>query len=261
MLDKDFIFNGRSNRDFGAICCYLSKGIEDTFAATGETDLVYEGAYNGSVNHIIGNNYSKPLQFTLILIHEKNQSFTTKENEEIIKWLCNPIDYRLFSIEDELYHNINYFVKFINPLHCYYNGFNALSFTAICQHPYGLSNKITKKFSTTKFTINNCSDETEQYLYPELVEIRIKTPLSSLSITNTNDIEHSTCIFTDLKAGEIITMDSLNRILCSTDTSKNPIIKFNKNWIRMVFGKNTFVLSNDVDIKFIYREIRKVGIG
>ena len=261
MLDKDFIFNGKSNRDFGAICCYFDKGAENNFAVTGKTELNYESTYNGSINKIISNNYSEPLKFSIGLIHEQNLTFTPKENEEIVKWLCNPIDYKHFKVDDELYDDINYFVKFTEPQHYYYNGFNGLMFNAVCQHPYGLSNEIIKKFSTSEFTINNRSDETEQYLYPELIEIKVKSPLSTLTITNTSDIAHNECVFNNLKNGEVITMNCLERIISSTDTSENIITKFNKNWIRMVHGKNVFTINGNVDIKFTYREVRKVGIN
>ena len=128
-----------------------------------------------------------------------------------------------------------------------------------CDSFYGYSNEFNiqiNAIANTPFYIFNNTDDVTNYVMP-LTTITTKTN-GTFTIKNVSDNNWSS-EFSNLKANEILSVDSKNNILSSNIVHECLLNDFNLHWIRLVPDKNSFITNADATITFQYRVPRKVG--
>lgn len=129
-----------------------------------------------------------------------------------------------------------------------------------CDSQFAWSNEFNYTFnalSTSNIILFNNSDNLYDYLLPK-VTIKSNSDISNLSIINLLD-NNWTSTLKSLSANEIVTMDSNNSTLISSNKDRIISNDFNMHFIRLIPGKNEFQVSHDINITFTYRVPRKVG--
>lgn len=129
-----------------------------------------------------------------------------------------------------------------------------------CDSQFAWSNDFHYMFNaspSSNVILFNNSDDLYNYLLPT-VTIKANSNISNLSIINTLDNNWNST-FKSISAGEIITMDSQHNILTSSNINRVISNDFNMHFIRLVPGKNEFVVNSDIQISFTYKVPRKVG--
>lgn len=265
---SSFTFNGKSSETFGIVSAdFDNSGLED-FSAGTQTEFETESNYDGSKWYSVSNKYNEPLEMELQLIKNpcsnEYKYFTRNEVRAILSWLCSPYDYQPFKIDNKFFYGMNFQAKFINPQYkvigekvC------GLQITVKMEHPFALSDdiKYKKTFNGSgTMTLFNHSDEFDKCLYPQKVII---TALSNGKISihnNNNENKYISTEFTNCVTNEVITMNSDERMLSSTNTSTPITERFSKNWIRLSPNENIFTVTGNCTIEFIYNEIRRIGV-
>lgn len=107
------------------------------------------------------------------------------------------------------------------------------------------------------FYIYNNTDDLGNYIYP-YVSIHSSFAAESLTITNMSD--NWNCEIKNVKANELITIDSKHQIIASNIAHENILNDFNLGWIRLIPDKNVYVSNSDISITMKFRVPRKVGI-
>lgn len=264
-MKGNFVFDGKTSEEFGIMACYFSS-ISDEYDAGLKTELDTVTNLDGSETFIINNNYKESITFTLEISKNPCSSnkmiFTKDELRAIVSWLCNPVKYCEFQINEEFYSDETFYVIMTNPKYKIINGeVYGLSLTVNCNHPYGLSAWNTHKHTINgsgTFMIRNYSDESNKSLYPESIEIHVSSACD-ITIRNDRESEYYFTKFTGCNSGEVITMNSSHKTI-STTSSSGIMSRFNKNWIRLAYGINNFSVTGDCTIIIRFREVRKVGV-
>lgn len=136
-----------------------------------------------------------------------------------------------------------------------------ITFGMECDSIYGWSEEIDTKYTVEtnqSFYLYNGSDDLYNYLYP-WVKV---TPSSTgdLKITNKTDNNWATTI-ESVTNGEILTLDSKNKILTTSGSRKKILNYFNCKWIRLVPGKNEYQSNLPGTVEFKFREPRKAAFA
>lgn len=109
--------------------------------------------------------------------------------------------------------------------------------------------------ANTKFYVYCNSDDLHDYTRP-VIKI---TAGSAGNLTLTNNSDSWNMIMNNMRAGEILTVDSKNELLSSSRTRTYILNDFNMHWPRLLPGKNEYVCSMNANITFTCRAARKVG--
>lgn len=107
------------------------------------------------------------------------------------------------------------------------------------------------------FRIYNNTDDLYNYVLP----ITTVTPTSSGEISIINNTENWETKISNVSATEVLTMDSKNELLSSSQAHSSLLNDFNLHYIRLVPGRNEFVINQDAAVQFKYRVPRKAGFA
>ena len=193
---------------------------------------------------------------------------TALDRDLISAWLFGRNEYKkLYILQDDL--NGAYFNCFLkNPIPLYVGNINyAFQCTVVCDSPFAygyekvISGSYTSSLTSTYIDVYNNSSE-DDYLYPE-ISFQMNDGGTSFSLTNTSDSDRlfafGTSSGSPLLTNEEIYVDNDLQIINSS-TGLLRVSHFNKNWLRLIPGKNIFFLNSRLswfEIKF--RERFKVG--
>ena len=140
-------------------------------------------------------------------------------------------------------------------------GFTA---TVVCDSPFAYEWEKDINYTYTSPTVNsnvlfyNSSDDNEAYIYPKFI-ITMNNFGGFVSITNSDD-SGRVFSFTGLSPSEIITMNNDLQTI-SSSTGLRRLSNFNKNFMRLVPGKNNLnIQGNIANIKMTTQFLaKKIG--
>ena len=232
--------------------------------------LVYEEKY---LPTLINNTLIFPMGSTPSVDHgtlQMNDTYYLSSNNvrSINSWLMSPQVPRLFKIIGGEYfsENIEFFVTFTEVTTEHTSSPYEMSFTAVCDAPYGYTPEITYNITssstiTRTCVINNTSDCYEDYIYP-LIKISPKSH-GTITIQNVTD-NNGTMKISALKDDDFYIdcqhlkiYDITNSIISFEDLGVKDID--NIYWLRLAYGENELRFTGDATFELIYREPRKVG--
>jgi len=255
----NFIFDGKSLYDFGYIICEFDK----------ETNIVTPAKITYTTVKIPGtdrrrfvcSSYDNVLVFEFSIVkfncQDKIEDIDQFEDSFIRRWLVREDGYKDLVFEQEDFDGIH-FSAYINIVpHMIAGKIRGYDLTVTTDNQYGYSDWIENRFELTPSSPYSfyASSDRAGYFYP-VWEI---TPVQSgnLSIKILEDTNQTNTVFSSVKKGETIIIDSENCIIKGTDPD-------NFNWVfpRIVqdydYNFNTITTTLPCNIKVKYRLIRKV---
>ena len=197
-----FIYNGKSTKNAINSSELILASFDSVDSVTGMTRDAVSG--ESTIAHPIANEYGTTysnLEIEYGLIKKNKKPFTEAEQQIIETWLTSPKisqDIQIYDCENNI--TDIYCGKFTEtewkPMS---GGFAGLTFKFTCNSAYG-----KKKFSQTysingskiNITINNLTDELEEYVYPVLDIYQTSTTNANITIKNKTDNNNSMSFLT-----------------------------------------------------------------
>lgn len=259
MFAKDFVFDGQKASDYDLIICSFDGELQA--ASGGEAEYNVVKPPDSDTYSFYGAQYNSVLEWSFSIMKnpcnfEDEDLFLSKhEQRQIIKWLQRRDNYHWFSfIEEDDEEEICYKVT-INMVPHQING-KTIGFDLIvtANSRFGFSPLIKRKAIINKNSslILYVDTDTNNYILPV---VTISSSTGELRIKNTSDYSAKDLKIT-VDGNQKIRMDAENEIVTGlTDPNY-----FNWSFLRLVDGKNVFTTTseNDIEIEFIYREVRSV---
>ena len=217
----------------------------------------------------LGSSYNSKLCPTATLvkdprinINESDKYFSEHECREILRQLTGFCGYKQMQIFSYEFDELLYFNIRITDVKYQRIGARiaGIILEMECDSQFAWSSDFNYTFQaspSSNLIFFNTSDDLYDYALPK-VTIKTKSNITELSIKNLEDNSWTSTLKT-LSANEIITMDSKQCILSSSDPNRIISNDFNMHFIRLVPGKNEFEVNHDIEITFSYKVPRKVG--
>lgn len=277
MQGYDFIFNGKSLRDFGFIMVN-----PDTNDDSGITKEILKGditSVRPTANHY-GTKYSKPITLYFLIIknvcdNKYNLKINDDELRSVQKWLSSsklPKLLQMQSFDGDVY---EYFGIFNEISSKKVNGLVGLNLTFTCDSPFAYKTKtinIECTSSENQEKVILCdSDELEDYVYPivyvnpqsRIFSFENKTEGRTMSFSLNKDY---TNILIDCKSKRIIGDDHV-LTLSDAGVSLTEFTDYNNintgisklYWFRLLPGYNDIKCSGDCNIQIEYKVPLKIG--
>lgn len=259
-----FVYDNVVCNEYGIGCVSFEQTMPSTMSAQ-ETTLNTEKSVLGDIFHIISQDYSVPLSYTMQIVNRDFSPITQYQERALKKWLCQKGKYKLFNIFDKRYVDIWFYANISNPKTIFIGDVYGMEFTITMNAPYGFSDIRDNVYTLAmdeSLTLYVDNDE-ELPIYPDI----IVTPIQSgiLTLTNISDKETTSHPFkiNNVKANETITINGAYPIISSSDPSHNVNIydDVNKDWLYLIDGYNTIKSNLPCEIRLIYREYRRIGVA
>lgn len=258
---SNFIFDEEASDIYGVRCVsFNSSNGANVVSAGCETDLVIEKANRSHKFYITKQEYTSPMTFNFQIVNYDGSTITPEKESTLKKWLCKRGGYKWFQLEDDRYTEVQYEAIIYNPKIIDVGGVKGMEFTVSTNSPFGYSPTMNKTYSITDtnktigFYINTDEDD---YIYPTVTITMAQA--GNLTIANSTEVANRNFTLNNVTVGEVITLNNeLPHI--SSSTSHDVYKDFNKNWIRLIDGKNTLTFNLNCTVKIEYKEVRKVGV-
>lgn len=256
-----FVFDGIACDEYGIMCVTFSSPALETISAQ-ESELETEKSISGNIFHIISQEYTQPLTFTIQIVKKDFSPISSIQERALKKWLCQRGKYKPICVLEKRYADIWFFANINNPKSIYICDTVGMEFTVTTNAPFGFSDIRDKKWTMDgndtieDFYVDN--DE-ELPIYPDL-KITMNDS-GTLTLINESIIgADNTLNLENLKSGEIITLECGYPHISSSIQSHNIFNDFNKFWPYLIDGYNRFTVDKACTLEFQYREYRKVGL-
>lgn len=269
---SDFIFDGMQLSDLGYIAIQQDRGdLVDVSAMKFETIKAARSDINRRVSYTYDSNYSTTFSIMKSSCDNPDDDYMNNDEiSELTRWLARK-QYKWFrEIDDDEENNDEIWYMVQNQVRKEYAGDKVcgLEITVEANTPYGFTRETTFTSDGERyFSVAIHSDE-EGYIYPS-VQI-VCGGAGDLVLHNEN--ENRSMSIRNCSANEVITIDGDTLQITSSIQDRDFTNDFNYVFPRFVneYGKmtNEFEITlvpygtstyNNVDCKFKYREIRKVG--
>ena len=265
VFGKYYTFNGISSSKYNVMLCSFESSYLDR-----ETGLNYETnrtdiTVNKPTVQVYNKKYSDVLQFDITLIRNNQEEFSAAERREIVSWMTSPDSPTLFTITDceddgvKYHENIEYFCVCVGCSEKFVNGVVGLVFSMECNAPYGFSPIETTNFistTSTTVTINNTSDELNQYYYP-IITVRA-TGNGTVKFTNNQFPDESMEI--QMVTGQSLTIDNMLGNIVDESDLFDYSTDTNLVWLKLKHGENKITITGNATGSIKCRYVRKVGI-
>lgn len=194
--------------------------------------------------------YDEPLKFNVTLCKNSKDGFTIQDEIAIKKWLCRNTR-KILQIEHDDFYGVRFNCRFTNPREEIF-GANmiGLTFTVICDSPYGWSDVEEYSFSST--TTNSImllldTQFADKCIYPVLTINNASGTIKIKNITTNEETVIANCI-----SSETITLNCIKDMI-ETTSAHNVISDWNKISISLIDGENELLLTGSftVEIKYI----------
>jgi len=257
-----FIYNGVASNMYNLYVSEIGGDGSSTWNGAGSMEIYNKKLYRRSTPFFYGSAVGDNMEFELSFTSPED--IDSRTSELIQKWLFSSRSYKKLMIVQPDMQDVYMNVILNNPQVVREgNLIRGYTCTAQCDSPFG-----GWKFPKTKtyiytaevidntVTFNNASDDSGNYLYPQLV-ITMNNAGGDITITNQSDGSRITS-FTDLSPSEILTVDnSLQQISSSTDLKR--MSNFNKKFFRLIPGINTIRFQGNVSsIAMTYQFVAKI---
>lgn len=268
LFGEDVIIGNFKLSDYGLMLASFdseSSNEEEELGMDHETIEEYIG--HNPVSIYLGAKYQNKLkpQITIIKdVHTNyNLYFTEHECREVLRQLTGYSGYRNMQIRPYNFDELMYFNVRVTKV--YYKKIAGKVVGIIlqmeCDSQFAWSREFNISYnlkSEDTIRIYNRSDDLYNYLYPKVTISPLSSSIQNLELINISDNNWSTTI-SNISNGEIITMDSKNEILQSSNKDRIIMNDFNMHFIRFVPGENQIRSNSDIQITFNFRIPRKVG--
>ena len=256
-----FVYDGTSSDEYGIVCVTFSPTTLET--VDGHTsELEIEKSVRGNIFHIISQEYSAPLSYTIQVINKDGSPITTIQERAIKKWLCQKNKYKYFCILNKRYADIWFYANIGNPKVLYVADTVGLEFEITTNAPFAFSDERNKKWQMEgvdiieDFYVDNDEDLP---IYPKLIITMNEGGTLTLKNESITDVSNTLTI-NNCEVGEIITIDCNYPHISSSIVTHNVFDDFNKYWIYLIDGYNRISTDKSCTLDFTYREYRKVGL-
>lgn len=264
---NDFSYKGKLLSEYGCVPCYFNSG--GGINVQQNVKLIFNTVKQNSTNkHLLySKEYDNFLSMTFSICKSfcngQEQYFSLDDVSEIMRWL-NAREYNKFQPTDVQYDDI-YFVGSFTSANLVKHGDNIIGFevTFETNAPYAFSDRILKYDITATDNEKNIANDSDEYdlLYPSLIEIDIKEDGDFIL---ENSLDNRAMCVQNCTIGEKITVDCINQIIYSSNSTHDIYDDFNYCFFR--FNKtyetsvNKISFSLPCRIMFKYSLVRKVGI-
>ena len=250
-----FVYDGVSSDEYGIICVEFSPSTLTTRDSQ-SSNLDTEKSIRGDIYHIISQEYSEPLTYTMQIINKDYSPIDRVQERAIKKWLCQRGKYKELCILRKQYADIWFFANFNNPKSLYVTDTIGLEFTITTNAPFAFSELREKSWDMT------ANDIIEDFYLTITMKEAGNLILKNESIIGINDNEKldNTLTINNLSEGEIITMECGYPYISSSIATHNVFDDFNKYWPYLIDGYNRISVDKACTLDFNYREYRKVSI-
>lgn len=256
-----FVFDGVSCDEYGIRCAAFARAGFITVSAQ-ETELNTEKSVLGDTFHIISQDYSKPLSYTMQVVNRDFSPITSNQERFLKKWLCQRNKYKWFCILDKQYADVWFYANISNPKAAYFYGTVGMEFTITTNAPFGFSDIRNKKWimdgndTIEDFYVDN--DE-ELPIYPNLTIVPKES--GTLTLTNSSiEQEDNFLIIENCVPDEVIKLECGYPFISSSSVTHKVFDDFNKYWPYLIDGYNRITVDMPCTLELEYREYRKVGI-
>lgn len=257
---NSFVFDGKPSQVYNIFITNMEGG-ENTSSGSSNVSLKTNSIFRRSVPYFYGSTQDTVLSFRCAVTSP--EEILADESRAIQRWLFGHSQYKKLQIvqnDMEMFY-YNCFLTEPETLRIG-NQIHGFSFTVVCDAPWAWAyeKSSTKTYAvelaSESYTFQNTSDDND-YLYPDFV-ITMNAFGGYLSLTNNSD-NGRIFLIEDLAAGEVLTIDNSRGILTSS-TGLRRLSSFNKNWFRLVSGRNNLVLLGNISsLVMSYKTARKVG--
>lgn len=263
---KKIVFNNKSNEDFELICdlCFESGDNGETSSFLSRKAVKTE-TYDGAFSRSYGMKHDEVFAPQITLMKRNFDDFDIEEQRAVLAWLTSKrtagyMD--VYMTEDDVASNSPSYCLLggVTKIETYKLGNNrtvGIIFTFESLHPYALSpiQTVDNNYATT-LTITCNTDDIESFIYPKMT-INCSNVSSDITITHGSDVTQ----IKNNSASEIVTIDSANKIITSSNPSRIFGDNFNWVWPKLTCGDNEFNFSAYTipNIIFEYRYPIKCG--
>ena len=234
---------------------------------------IITGERNGRTEKYLNfsNTYHRDVDHNIFSISNETGCFSSNDISKLNAWLTSPQIPMVFKFCNDEYfkEDIEYFVTVTSAetenigMPC------SITFTFTCDSPYGYSSEIVNSYEirgeNQNYSFFNNTDCTSEYIYPLIYINPVEN--GKINICNKSD-NNKTLTLLNVTKNNPFYIDCSKFRIYKEDNNKNktiiPLSNFgltpNMYWPRLCYGSNTFSLSGSANIKFIYREPKKVGV-
>lgn len=247
-----FTFDGISGEDLGYYIVSTSKNGE---AYMGVTKKIKEEESSNFAPSFQGVTYDViTFDLTIAKVNKYGDSVPLSEEDIFFlnNWLLKPEDYRIFishQNRDILYYAM--FTQASNFLNGAREGYINLTMRLAsgCSYSTVAHHRAMVKDGYI-IEIYNKSN-VEQYVYPDVWFY--KDTKGNLSITNTTIGEEMK--FTDIPQGTTVSCynEGLKQIVCDNNPEFNLRPHFNKQWLRLAYGRNVIKIDGECEIDIFFQ--------
>lgn len=267
LFGEDVVIGDFRLSDYGLMLASFdseSSNEEEELGMDHETIEEYIG--HNPVPIYLGAKYQNKLKPQITIIKDveihSDMHFTEHECREVLRQLTGYKGYksmqiRTFNFDELIYFNVRIIKVFYKKVASKVIG---IIIQLECDSQFAWSKEFNISYNVKSgeiFRIYNRSDDLYNYLYPK-VTISSLSSIQNLEIKNISDDNWISAIL-NISNGEIITMDSKNEILQSSNKDRVIMNDFNMHFIRLVSGENKMQANCDISITFNFRVPRKVG--
>lgn len=261
---RNFIYNGVMSQELGLTIS--SANAESTTDSGSNVNPIIQKIYRRPVNYLLGVEQAPNLTFPVSFNSESKINAVLAAKVELL--LFGKMGYKKLQViqpdMSDFYWNCFLTDPQLKTVGGEIVGWDA---TVNCNAPWGFSFQKTAIYPTSstfytppianiQIAYNNRSGNND-YSYP-IIEFTMGVAGGSFGIINTSD-DNRTFSFTGLSANEVITVDNDLQIITSS-TGLYRLNKFNKKFLRLVYGLNNLVFNGGVkQVKIKQTNAQKIG--
>lgn len=247
MQSEHFIFDGIKSADMNQYLIRMDGGgISSPFF--GGQDIQEVRMKNKITPYHFGTE-KEPIEFT-IQISPLDKEWTPQKRNKIGKWLIHE-DYKLFQTADDLGKYYYVIATEASEFELYNNDKGFITITFRSNSPYAWSPIYVNSYdlstntTTTIIELDNLSNINKNYR-PK-IEIELvggETGVQLRNLSNGGQIFK----FEGLSANERVSIDNENEVIKSDIPLSNPFLKFNRNFLELVYGTNRIEVTGKCKI-------------
>lgn len=265
IFGKDMIIGNFKLSDYNLMLATFE--INDEYELGMDNETIEEFISNNPVPIYLGSKFTNKLKPRITIIKNtcsgESQSFTEHDCREVLRQLTGYDGYVTMQIEpyDDMDELLYFNIRITNVSYKKIAG-NVVGviLQAECDSQFAWSKEYNYTYDVSankQISFFNFSDDLYNYLLPTITIVP-KTSIENLEIINLSD-NNWTTVISNIYENEIITMDSKNEILLSSNKERIILNDFNYHFFRLVSGQNHILINSDITITIKFRVPRKVG--
>lgn len=252
--EMGFSFNGLNSTDLGYYIVTTNGSDESQLGLN--KSIVEEDTNNfaKAFRGVTYNAFSFEIQITKMDNQRNFLDITEQDVEFLNGWLMKPNDYKIFISNDN--RDILYYALFTEMKGVRYGekGYVTLqmklnsgcAYSTVAHHQYTVTDTLTFEIYT--------QSTVEEYTLPDINFIAKGIGNNTIQIFNDTLGEEMT--FTDIPQNyEVIAYnEGMKQVRCVNDKSFNVNHKFNKNWLRLAYGRNIIRIVGNCEIDIFFQQ-------